>query len=81
MNESGVITADDIAFDNMNANEITIENSGFKNREAEEIVSVLRETNGCRSDAAKKLMISPRTLRYKISKLRNVGYDVPRSQK
>jgi two-component system, response regulator FlrC len=81
MNENGVITEQDIVFDEMNRHETSWDSFSVKSREAEEIVNVLRETNGCRSDAAKKLMISPRTLRYKISKLKDVGYDVPRSQK
>jgi len=45
--------------------------------EAETIVNVLKETNGCRRDAAKRLMISPRTLRHKILKLKEIGMDVP----
>lgn len=49
----------------------------LRDKEAEVIVNVLKETNGCRNDAAKKLMISPRTLRYKLLKLRQNGIEIP----
>ncbi len=51
--------------------------SGLKINEAKMIVKVLKETDGCREIAAKKLKISPRTLRYKISKLKLIGWEVP----
>jgi len=46
-------------------------------KEAEAIISMLKETKGCRIDAARRLMISPRTLRHKISKLKEIGVDIP----
>lgn len=52
------------------------ENS-LKQVETKMILDVLRETEGCRTDAAKKLNISQRTLRYKISKLKLNGLIVP----
>lgn len=51
--------------------------SRIKENEAKLIVDVLKTTNGCREVAAKKLNISPRTLRYKISKLKAIGLKVP----
>ena len=51
--------------------------SGLKANEANMIVKVLKEVDGSREVAAKKLKISPRTLRYKISKLKMIGWEVP----
>jgi two-component system response regulator FlrC len=43
------------------------------------ILDALRLDNGNRQAAAKRLGISPRTLRYKLAKLREAGVDVDRS--
>lgn len=51
--------------------------STLKANEAKVILDVLSETDGSRELAAKKLNISPRTLRYKLSKLRSMGLKVP----
>lgn len=51
--------------------------SQVKISEAKTILDVLEETEGSRSLAAKKLNMSPRTLRYKISKLKSIGLKVP----
>lgn len=53
--------------------------SGFslEANEAKMIIDVLNEVDGCRSTAAKMLNISPRTLRYKLAKLRSNGLKVP----
>ena len=51
--------------------------SKLEEREAQVILEVLKEVAGCRTSAARKLNISPRTLRHKISKLRAIGFDVP----
>ncbi|MFB9887587.1 sigma-54-dependent transcriptional regulator [Balneatrix alpica] len=40
------------------------------------ILDALRATRGSRKDAAERLGISPRTLRYKLAKLREAGYDL-----
>lgn len=45
--------------------------------EAKMILEALKQTNGCRQVAAKQLNMSPRTLRYKIAKLKAMGLDVP----
>jgi len=45
--------------------------------EAKVILDVLKESDGRRHVAARKLNISPRTLRYKISKLKLSGIKVP----
>src|SRR5690606_29036667 len=45
--------------------------------EARRIVHALAETRGRRKEAAQQLGISGRTLRYKLSKLRAAGIEVP----
>jgi two-component system response regulator FlrC len=45
--------------------------------ERELILEALRSDNGNRQAAAKRLGISPRTLRYKLARLREAGVDVP----
>lgn len=51
--------------------------SRLEETEAMAIMEVLHESDGCRNVAARKLNISPRTLRYKIAKLRAIGIKVP----
>lgn len=51
--------------------------SKLKATEAQIIIDVLNESEGRREAAAKKLNISPRTLRYKISKLKSMGIKIP----
>lgn len=58
-------------------NGVDLLNSKLKITEAKLILDVLKEAEGSRDIAAKKLKISPRTLRYKISKLKSVGLKVP----
>ena len=41
------------------------------------ILDALRSDNGNRQAVAKRLGISPRTLRYKLAKLREAGVEVP----
>lgn len=47
-------------------------------KEFEMIIGVLRECKGRKNRAADKLGISPRTLRYKLAKMRDFGIDVDR---
>ena len=47
-------------------------------KEFEMILTVLREFKGRKNKAAEKLGISPRTLRYKLAKMRDNGIDVER---
>ena len=47
-------------------------------KEFEMILAVLREFKGRKNKAAEKLGISPRTLRYKLAKMRDNGIDVER---
>jgi two-component system response regulator FlrC len=78
MDEDNIIDVADLGYilANTSQQEASM-SSSLRAKEAETIVNVLKETKGCRSDAARRLMISPRTLRHKILKLREIGHDVP----
>jgi two-component system response regulator FlrC len=45
--------------------------------ERDVILEALRTAHGCRREVAEKLGISPRTLRYKLARIRNAGIEVP----
>ena len=45
--------------------------------ERDVILEALRAARGSRREVAEKLGISPRTLRYKLARIRNAGIDVP----
>lgn len=49
----------------------------MEDRESDEIVAVLQEEQGHRGRAAQRLGISPRTLRYKLSRIRKNGVTIP----
>ena len=49
----------------------------LKARETQMILDTLRQNSGHRQKTAEALNISPRTLRYKIAKLKEQGVDVP----
>jgi two-component system response regulator FlrC len=51
--------------------------SDLRDREAEVILETLRNFRGSRKKTAEKLGISPRTLRYKLAKMRDAGTPVP----
>ncbi|MFW6340788.1 MAG: helix-turn-helix domain-containing protein, partial [Wenzhouxiangella sp.] len=46
-------------------------------RESSAIVAALQAERGHRGNAARRLGISPRTLRYKLSRLREAGVEIP----
>ncbi|MGB1239064.1 MAG: sigma-54-dependent transcriptional regulator [Pseudomonadales bacterium] len=50
--------------------------SDLRQREFEIILEVMRETKGSRKEAAIRLDVSPRTLRYKLAKMREAGIDL-----
>lgn len=49
----------------------------LKHQENQIILEMLISCNGKRKDVAEKLGISPRTLRYKLAKMREMGIDLP----
>ena len=49
----------------------------LKDREQQIIVEALAASNGNRAAVAEKLDISPRTLRYKLARLRKAGVTLP----
>ena len=51
----------------------------LKQREFEIIVETLRQERGSKKNTADRLGISPRTLRYKIAKLKELGLDINRA--
>ena len=53
----------------------------LKAMESQTILDALTSVNGSRKVAAEKLGISPRTLRYKIARLREQGMEVPRASR
>lgn len=48
----------------------------LRRREFQMIIDILRSERGRRKEAAEKLGISPRTLRYKLAQMRDAGMDV-----
>lgn len=50
---------------------------GLKAHEQSLIIEALREVHGSRKAAAERLGISPRTLRYKLARLRDAGIELP----
>ena len=54
-----------------------VQSGDLKNQENQLILQTLRECMGSRKMAAEKLGISPRTLRYKLARLRDLGMEIP----
>jgi two-component system response regulator FlrC len=52
-------------------------NEGLRDVEAQIILETLREQGGSRKKTAIHLGISPRTLRYKMARMRDTGMDIP----
>lgn len=81
------ITAADICFEEglmpANAPQPTMEEDSsqldgdLRAREQQLIVDALKSVNGSRKDAAERLGISPRTLRYKLARLKEQGVAIP----
>lgn len=76
MTEKNQIDAEDIDITDF-SNNLDQLHSKLKVNEAQFILDTLKETAGRREMAAKKLNMSTRTLRYKISKLKSIGLKVP----
>ena len=62
-------------------NKIASSSEGLGNELRDQEYAIILETliacNGRRKDMAEKLGISPRTLRYKLAKMRDAGIDIP----
>jgi two-component system response regulator FlrC len=89
LNDSQIIDVSDLSFE---SDQITLSqfepektaiNQGqltddLKSVEEQMILDALHSEQGCRKDVADKLGISPRTLRYKIARMRDAGVAIPR---
>ena len=73
------ITAGDLVFeDSVEETETpTALEAGLRNREYQMIIEALKSMNLKRSAAAESLGISPRTLRYKLARMRESGIAIP----
>ncbi|HET9864032.1 MAG TPA: sigma-54 dependent transcriptional regulator [Steroidobacteraceae bacterium] len=83
--EGSVIEAEHILFEKQPARlDVAHQNAGtpalqqtMQRAERDVILEALRAANGSRREVAEKLGISPRTLRYKLARIRSAGIDVP----
>jgi two-component system response regulator FlrC len=82
--EGSVIEAEHILFENPPAQLDAAAGSGapalqqtMQRAERDVILEALRAAHGSRREVAEKLGISPRTLRYKLARIRSAGIDVP----
>lgn len=82
----GILRAADIRFEEMIGRSVAASidrvdepllGSDLRQREQELIIEALRMESGCRKDAAARLGISPRTLRYKLARIRGEGAVIP----
>jgi len=82
-----IIDAGDLLIENFDSEivtDIAVENTGedklgneLKLQEHQIILDTLNACHGSRKDVAERLGISPRTLRYKIAKMRDSGIQIP----
>ena len=83
LNEGSVIEAEHILFEkqpthvDIGANESPMLQQTRERAERDVILEALRAAHGSRREVAEKLGISPRTLRYKLARIRSSGIDVP----
>lgn len=87
LHTNGLIDASDLLIENFDTALVsepetvtTIEDklgSELKLQEHQIILDTLQACNGSRKDVAERLGISPRTLRYKIAKMRDSGIEIP----
>jgi two-component system response regulator FlrC len=66
-----------VAHDTAPAQDAKPLDSNLKNRESQLIIEALKAGNGSRKQAAERLGISPRTLRYKLARMREAGIAIP----
>lgn len=86
LKHGNLIDVDDLIFEHIDMSSQTsksddIEGEGLtkdlKSREQDIILESLREYRGSRKRTAEKLGISPRTLRYKLARMREAGTQIP----
>lgn len=90
LKNSDVIYAEDVQYETVNSSffssqtsqaaniaEESVLVSDLKDREQQLILDALRAGDGSRKFAAEKLGISPRTLRYKLARMRDSGVAIP----
>ncbi len=87
MQNGNEITSEDLIFEALEDDYSVEEKEGqsienklgdnLKDQEQQLIIEALEECDGSRKDAAEKLGISPRTLRYKLAKMRDQGIAIP----
>jgi len=90
LKNSDVIYAEDVQYESVNASfystqasqvasiaDESVLVSDLKDREQQLILDALRAGDGSRKFAAEKLGISPRTLRYKLARMRDSGVAIP----
>jgi two-component system response regulator FlrC len=83
LTEGGVIDAQHILFEKQPAHveaargESPMLQQTRERAERDVILQALRAANGSRREVAEKLGISPRTLRYKLARIRDSGIEVP----
>ena len=79
--QGDAIEARDLAFETIESSIDRATDSdlqeGLRNREYQLITDAIRAHRGTRSAAAKSLGISPRTLRYKLARMREEGVELP----
>jgi len=83
LNDGHVIEPEHILFEkqpthiDIGANESPMLQQTRERAERDVILEALRAAHGSRREVAEKLGISPRTLRYKLARIRSTGVDVP----
>jgi two-component system response regulator FlrC len=81
--EGSVIEPEHILFENQSTRldaaggSVAALHQTMQRAERDVILEALRAANGSRREVAEKLGISPRTLRYKLARIRGAGIDVP----
>lgn len=74
---AGKVDHDNQVFDSPDENEVSSLGEGVRSVEEKIILQTLNEVNGSRKMTAEKLGISPRTLRYKLARMKESGVAVP----
>lgn len=88
LHSNGRISADNLIFETLHSSQPDIANDesqindeslggDLRARERNMILDALKQTAGSRKNAAEKLGISPRTLRYKLARMREEGIALP----